>query len=773
MKYVQFRIHPGVGIARMGNSLSFYSLTSEIPMFLQEEFPKIRHKPVRLKHPLGLSWLARRIQAANNLNDISDFKVFDDSEPRKNQNNYKDGKKFIYPQAARFRVFAYVYDKKNARWPKRVVEVTAEEANIEWGVSLSNRKKGVNAGAPDVNASSKKVSTTNHADIRLRAQNIAAITRPSLATIILERSEADVRKPSGRLHVVGNIGESKGPDSQISAPFSSLWFNNWDDSAADGEVTAKIRPLNGGTQLRTKLNIASSNDMKFLKFGTKAPANAAANAVIDATPAWCVVGLPNYVPDMGHFVSLWDLAFAQGEFSIQKKLVSEQDGNHKLIRKAKRLNRYKWFDYRVHIQPQLCLFTDVNETSSMTRKSTGVTGHKKTPSFLNARNAAEKTKLMDPKQLTKKNDLKRRLYDRLRQPSTLYRKKRFFIERAVRIDDPVRHFKKHYFPRYLGRRVQYEKPTLPLETPNRLWDFPHEVEVTPEPDPDSFGNILKNSLRLYHTPNKRVIRPDSGLCGRQKFDPDGIASEKDPIKLQPGPYANRAELKDNVVLIDDEYWPATEQDMPLLRELAYTHIQERHFRRWSKGNPRNTDNIWRTMVNSQLETAFNRDTFADEYFDEILNHKPKWAPALIDQAHLGSMLGGSFLPGIEAGREGGRRENWCILEGGTKSFPDIRFRPVDKNSKHNDGTLTKDLAIPWQEDFQACNETYWPTSRPGEVRVPGVPPAPDTFEKWLFTSPLSASTAHEVDHLKNYWTRLGFVRRKPASNEFEEQEADR
>jgi hypothetical protein len=51
MPIVQFRVHPGVGCARMGNSEKFYHLASEVPYFLQERFPNLRFKPRPRVHP--------------------------------------------------------------------------------------------------------------------------------------------------------------------------------------------------------------------------------------------------------------------------------------------------------------------------------------------------------------------------------------------------------------------------------------------------------------------------------------------------------------------------------------------------------------------------------------------------------------------------------------------------------------------------------------------------------------------------------------------------
>jgi L-lysine epsilon oxidase C-terminal domain len=109
------------------------------------------------------------------------------------------------------------------------------------------------------------------------------------------------------------------------------------------------------------------------------------------------------------------------------------------------------------------------------------------------------------------------------------------------------------------------------------------------------------------------------------------------------------------------------------------------------------------------------------------------------------MLGGSFLPGIEVGREGGRADNWSLTHGGTKYFPDFRFHPPTGTTPHKPGMLTKDLAIPWFRDFISCDETYWPTSRPQIV-----------YHEQGFAYIWLHAGFHDTD---DYWRNLGFIRR--------------
>jgi hypothetical protein len=180
---------------------------------------------------------------------------------------------------------------------------------------------------------------------------------------------------------------------------------------------------------------------------------------------------------------------------------------------------------------------------------------------------------------------------------------------------------------------------------------------------------------------------------------------------------------------------------------------------------------------------------------------------LIDMAHLGTMLGGSFLPGIEVGREAGIATNWCLFHGATKYFPSIRFKPYNKEAEHSHGTLTKDLAVPWTEDFKSCDEAFWPTSRPGRTTKDGVArqnwqithdkPIPhlgapsvtgaalaaaaDAARRAARADPSNAgleaaakaaeraAAAYQIVFVKEYWKALGFIRRD-ASDTFKEEE---
>ena len=233
---------------------------------------------------------------------------------------------------------------------------------------------------------------------------------------------------------------------------------------------------------------------------------------------------------------------------------------------------------------------------------------------------------------------------------------------------------------------------------------------------------------------------------------------------------------EKIAILDDMFWPASLNDMPLLRELAYTHLQYDNFADW-QGDPKNVRlaAIFDEIVSPSLRASFNAAGAADDadsYFAALLAERPRFAPAMIDLAHLGAMLGGSFLPGIEVGREGAIATNWCLFHGGTSYFADVRFKPARSTDNHTIGTLTKDLAVPWSKDYASCDEQFWPTARMGRVTTNGT-----NRVNWIMSNAQLAiflgsapATFTEGEYVKAYWKALGFVRRS-SSDQFIEQEA--
>ena len=77
-------------------------------------------------------------------------------------------------------------------------------------------------------------------------------------------------------------------------------------------------------------------------------------------------------------------------------------------------------------------------------------------------------------------------------------------------------------------------------------------------------------------------------------------------------------------------------------------------------------------------------------------------PAALDKAALDACIGGPFFPGIEAGFMMARRDTYRAP-----------FRIDTMN--FSAGSITAGLACPWQADFDACGQLWWPAQRPNSV----------------------------------------------------------
>lgn len=113
-------------------------------------------------------------------------------------------------------------------------------------------------------------------------------------------------------------------------------------------------------------------------------------------------------------------------------------------------------------------------------------------------------------------------------------------------------------------------------------------------------------------------------------------------------------------------------------------------------------------------------------------------PSALDRAGLEPCVGGAFYPGIEAG--------WLLRDVYQYDEP-FRLSHADLKA----GDITKQMALPWQADFNDCRQedplAWWPAQRPDDV----FPPRGKKQVAWtrgIVNSP--------VEMIRN-WHRLGFV----------------
>src|SRR5262245_11882874 len=241
------KIHPAIGIARVGNSPSDYFIGPEIP---DRESAPVGGFKDRGDPALGIPPQVKR-------------------------------------QGARFRIFAY--DDKD----KLIGEMTGEHAEIVWTVHLVNSKAEgdrftgvVGEELPIGQRRPRQFWRNRNIDDRA-----SLIIDPGARTLRGPNQSAEfdggefrgLPVPLGkiqtdadsRLIVLGGFGTSGSPNP--AAKISNYANNNlWHDDVSDGPVTAQVR-LRSGQELRVE-------------------------------PAWVVVAPPDFAPAVRSVVTLYDVA---------------------------------------------------------------------------------------------------------------------------------------------------------------------------------------------------------------------------------------------------------------------------------------------------------------------------------------------------------------------------------------------------------------------------------------------------------------------------------
>jgi hypothetical protein len=157
--------------------------------------------------------------------------------------------------------------------------------------------------------------------------------------------------------------------------------------------------------------------------------------------------------------------------------------------------------------------------------------------------------------------------------------------------------------------------------------------------------------------------------------------------------------------------------------LSLTELQYNYFEQWKDGFF--TDD-WNPSWNPSAPPEPALEKFPIEQ-----------QPHQLTQAALGAGVGGSFSPGIETG--------------GIFASHQSYEAPFRISHALKPGDLTQSLSVPWQADFNACSEYWWPSARPGSVIVEnGGVFAPDDWARGI------DSNQNMVDN----WAKLGFVARQ-------------
>lgn len=198
-----YKVHPGIGIARVGNSSDQFFIGSEISGVNPVEIVGGVEKPLE---------------------------------------KYKESSGRIKRQAARFRVFEYEEDAGGTLTLLR--EITLADAQIEWRVTLANRKA---AAEKFDDVGPRNPGVTNRANLEIKPvfspiaganQKITA-SSPGLfkgKEVYLGELRTDAQ---GHLMVLGGRGLSASePVGQPITGFANS--DDWYDDIADGPIDAQI-----------------------------------------------------------------------------------------------------------------------------------------------------------------------------------------------------------------------------------------------------------------------------------------------------------------------------------------------------------------------------------------------------------------------------------------------------------------------------------------------------------------------------------------------------
>jgi hypothetical protein len=240
-----YKIHPGIGIARVGDSEQDFFIGPELPGRGPVELSAGVEQPVT---------------------------------------SFKDGSFRVKRQAARFRLFAYDEDEGGKLSNPR--EITADDAEITWTVELANRKAAARESPPPLPTQPlRNPQQANRARLEITPSPRAVSGRSQQGPAFDDGLFEDVpvylgelrTDSAGRLLVLGGRGRSRSiPANQ---PLFSFANNNfWHDDVSDGIVRASVR-VSG----QTAVEVAPQHS------------------------SWVIVAPPDFAPALGGIVTLYDI----------------------------------------------------------------------------------------------------------------------------------------------------------------------------------------------------------------------------------------------------------------------------------------------------------------------------------------------------------------------------------------------------------------------------------------------------------------------------------
>lgn len=300
-----YKIHPGIGIARLGNSDTEFYITPEVPAGLPMECDA-QGNP--LVNPDGKGPVL--------------VKSFKDKQGR------------VKRQAARFQVYVYDDESPEGR-PLKIGDPVAGGGNhgtlidIQWRVYLANKKaswyefqqrQGEHGYAPDAPRRNAEVSDRDRLiiDPGPRSVNVSSRRKASFdrsgngtyATSFppdtispngIDTLGEILTDDTGRLLVLGGHGHSGSEKSGPGEPHISDYANNegWYDDTSDGPVMARL------VMYSEQVGQTRYIDVEY--------------------PAWVIVGYPRFVPQIQDMISMDDVLYDLNlrEFAYDTALYGE------------------------------------------------------------------------------------------------------------------------------------------------------------------------------------------------------------------------------------------------------------------------------------------------------------------------------------------------------------------------------------------------------------------------------------------------------------------
>jgi hypothetical protein len=299
-----YRIHPGIGIARLGNSPDAFCISPEEPAAL----------------PLDCDARGNPLMSPDGKRELR-VRMFKDEDGR------------IKRQAARFQIYVYDDDSPEGR-PLKIGDPIQGGGNdgiltdIQWRVYLANKKsewyeflqldgeKGYSSAHPRRNADvvpdgrqrliidpgPRTVNVSDHRRAhldRFGGDDYAPTFPPPLKPNSIETLGDIMTDDSGRLLVLGGHGNSGSYlFDEFGQPRIDEYANNdgWFDDTSDGPVMARL------VMYSPTVDATRFIDVEY--------------------PAWCVVGYPLYVPQILDVVTMEDVVenLAITEFASRTEL---------------------------------------------------------------------------------------------------------------------------------------------------------------------------------------------------------------------------------------------------------------------------------------------------------------------------------------------------------------------------------------------------------------------------------------------------------------------